>query len=144
MSCFIFLVATREGVIRITSRDIAARGIILIGNRIMDLLSILRPMTWIGALGKSVNCFVFFLEGFQIPLPLIFGLLGLVNSSIPVSQSSSWALLDELLVLPASKSFSWAVQFILVIRNSRILAHYAVVQRTFVVGDLLTMMLMGH
>ena len=54
-------------------------------------------------LGHAVNNLVLFLGGFHLPLPLLFVLMEILDSLVPVSQVSSQAFLEKFLIGPTSK-----------------------------------------
>ena len=126
MPSFVLLNVTIEGGIRITARATAVRGIMFHWCLGADFLDILQFTTWTRALGRAKENFVMFLEGFQIPLPLIFILLLLLYTSSPVSQAPSQVFLDRLLVGPLSKVIFLVVRFIFTLGNSSLNAHHTV------------------
>ena len=85
-----------------------------------------------------------FLEGFKIPLPLIFGLLEILDRLFPVAQVSSQYFLDVFLAGPKHKKVFLYMQCLLALSNSILLAHHAITFRTFIIGGLFILFLAGR
>ena len=84
------------------------------------------------------------LEGFHLPIPLLFILLLLFGSSAPIVQDPSQAFPGVFLVGPASKAILLDVIFILALRNISLLAWNAVMLRTGILWVFLTPNIVGQ
>ena len=68
------------------------------------ILDLLQLTMCAGALDHAIYIKKFLIEGFHLPIQIIFRLMVLINRIVTVSQAYSQALLDGLLVGTASKS----------------------------------------
>ena len=87
LSCIsLTITIRRQGVVRINDRAISARLLIIICHLRTYIIDLTEIPTRYGALDHDVYHLIMFLKGFQLPFILIFGLVELLNSFVPVKH----------------------------------------------------------